>query len=60
MDTSLGRGLTKSVGSVCGKTDTREPNTSDHCHLDFNQMAELDMSVEEDVKGSLDTKIVGS
>ena len=60
MDASLGRGLTKSVGSVNGKKDTREPNTSDHYHLDFNQMAELDMSVEEDTKGSLDTKIVGS
>ena len=60
MGVSLGGGLTKSVGPVYGKNDTREPNTSYHCHLDFDQMAELDMSVKEGAKGSLDTRSVGS
>ena len=59
VDASLGRGLTKSIGSVYGKKDTREPNASYHCQLDFNQMTELDVTVEEDTKGSLDTKGVG-
>jgi hypothetical protein len=60
VDAGLGKGLTKSVGSVYGKKDTREPNTSYNCHLDFNHLTELDMSVKEDAKGSLDTKSVGS
>ena len=59
VDASLGRGLTESIGSVDGKKDTREPNTRYYCHLDFNQMTKLDMSVKEDAKGSLDTKSVG-
>ena len=60
VDASLGRGLTKSVGSIYGKKDTREPDTSYNCHLGFNHMTELDMGVEKDAKGSLDTKSVGS
>ena len=59
MNASLGRGLTKSVGSIYGKKDTREPNTGYDCHLDFNQTAELNMSVKEDTKVPLDTKSVG-
>ena len=60
VDAGLGRGPTKSVGSVNGKKDTREPDTSYNCHLGFNYMTELDMCVKEDAKGSLDTKSVGS
>ena len=60
VDTSLVRGLTEAVGSIYSKKDTREPNTRHDCHLDFNHMTELDMSVKKDAKGSLDTKSVGS
>ena len=60
VDAGLGGDLTKSVGPIYGKKDTREPNTSYNCHLGFNHMAELDMSVKEDAKGSLDTKRVCS
>jgi len=60
VDAGLGGGLTKSVGPVYGKKDSRETNTSYNSHLGFNHMTELDMSVKEDAKGSLDTKRVGS
>jgi hypothetical protein len=59
-DAALGRGLTKSVGSVYGEKDTSEPDTTDNCHLDFNHMPKLDMSIKDDAKGALDTKSVGS
>jgi len=60
VDVTTRKGLTKCVGSVYGKKDTSEPDTGDNCHLGFNHMSELDMSVKENTKRSLDTRCMGS